>query len=66
MQRVIEQNPALELAYAANAEQTVQVYARLADLMLERNVTRARQVTERLLDRLDRRTVELIARLTGS
>ena len=65
VQRVIEQNPALELAYAANAEQTTQVYARLAELMVERNATRARQVTERLLDRLDRRTLELIARLTG-
>lgn len=65
VQRVIEQNPALELAYAANAEQTTQVYTRLAELMIERNATRARQVTERLLDRMDRRTLELIARLTG-
>jgi len=65
VRKVIVQNPALQLAFAANAKQTVQVYTRVAELMLERNAARASQVTGRLLERLDRRTLQALEALTG-
>lgn len=66
VRKVVAENPGLELAYYANAEQTVQVYERLVDLMEKGDGERARQVTDRLLERLDRRTVELIEAFAGS
>jgi len=65
VRKVIVQNPALQLAFAANAKQTVQVYARVAELMLERKPARASQVTGRLLERMDRRTLQAIEALAG-
>jgi len=52
----------LELAFQANAEQTLQVYERLIDLMERREADRVRQVTVRLLTRLDR---QLLAAFGG-
>lgn len=49
---------ALELAYQANATQTLLVYDRLIDLMERREAGRVRQVTQRLLTRLDRQLIE--------
>jgi DNA-binding FadR family transcriptional regulator len=61
VQKFVAGNPALELAFYANAQQTVQVYARLLDLIERRDARRARQVTSRLLERLDRRTLGLLS-----
>jgi DNA-binding FadR family transcriptional regulator len=65
VQKAIAGNSALELAYYANARQTLQVYERLLDLMIERDAHRVRQVTARLLDRLDRRTLRVLAERGG-
>jgi DNA-binding FadR family transcriptional regulator len=64
--KVAADNPALELAYHANARQTVQVYGRLLELMKKREAHRIRQVTARLLSRLDRRTLALIEAVGGA
>lgn len=66
VQKVIAGNGALELAYAANARQTLQVYERLLDWMGRRDSGRVRRVTSRLLERLDRRTLQLLAELGGT
>lgn len=60
VRRLIADNPALELAHHANALQTLQVYEKLLDLMQKRNASRVRQVTARLLERLDRSTLSLV------
>ena len=60
VQRATHDNPALELAYFANASQTLDVYERLLDLMEKGDPERVRRLSSRLLDRLDRRTLELI------
>ncbi len=57
VQKTISGNSALELAYFANAPQTLLVYDRLLDLMERRDAQRVRRVTSRLLERLDRRTL---------
>lgn len=61
VQKAIADNRALEIAHYANAQQTVVVYGRLLDLMEKRDAGRVRQVTMRMLHRLDRRTVSLLA-----
>ncbi|HJL18606.1 MAG TPA: GntR family transcriptional regulator [Sandaracinaceae bacterium LLY-WYZ-13_1] len=61
--KAIADNSALELAYYANARQTLQVYERLLEMMEKRDANRVRQVTQRLLDRLDRATLGVIAQL---
>ncbi len=66
VQKAIAGNAALELAYYANARQTLLVYERLLDLMDKRDAGRVRQVTSRLLERLDRRTLGLLAGLGGA
>lgn len=63
--KAIAGNSALELAYYANAHQTLAVYERLLELMEKRDSGRVRQVTSRLLERLDRRTLGLLAGLGG-
>ncbi|MCZ7686491.1 MAG: FCD domain-containing protein [Sandaracinaceae bacterium] len=63
--KAIAGNNALELAYYANAHQTLAVYERLLDFMEKRDSGRIRQVTSRLLERLDRRTLGLLAGLGG-
>ena len=63
VQKAMGDNPALELAYFANAEQTLHVYERLIDLMEKREPERVRRVTDHLLSRLDRRMLELVSRM---
>ncbi len=63
VQKAIAGTSALELAYFANARATLVVYERLLDLMARRDAGRVRQVTSRLLERLDRRTLGLLAGL---
>jgi GntR family transcriptional regulator, transcriptional repressor for pyruvate dehydrogenase complex len=60
--RTVEGNPGVELAFFANAPVTLQVYERLLDRMQSRDAERARQTASRLLHRLDRTTVDAIAR----
>lgn len=64
VQKAVAGNPALELAYHANARQTLHVYTRLLELMERRDSARVRQVTSRLLERLDRRTLGLLGGLS--
>ena len=59
--RTIESNAGLELAYFANARQSIAVYGRLLDVVERRDAKRARQLAERLLTRLDRTTLARIA-----
>ena len=65
VQKTIMSNSALEIAYWANAPQTLRVYERLLRRMGRRDAERVRQVTRGLLERLDRRTLELLAGLGG-
>ena len=60
--RTVEGNPGVTLAFFANAPATLQVYDRLLDRMMSRDAERARQTASRLLHRLDRTTVDAIAR----
>ena len=60
VQRIIAENPVLVMVYFTNAEQTVVVYARIIELMRKGDAARVRQMTNRILDRLDRRTLQLL------
>lgn len=62
--RTVEGNPGVTLAFFANAPATLQVYERLLDRMQARDAERARQTAARLLYRLDRTTVDAIARFS--
>jgi DNA-binding FadR family transcriptional regulator len=53
----------IELAFFANAETTLKVYARLLDRMEARDAVRARLTAGRLLERLDRATVTALSAL---
>lgn len=61
--RTIEGHPGIELAFFANAETTLKVYARLLERMEARDAARARQTAGRLLERLDRTTVAALSAL---
>ena len=61
--RTIEGHPGIELAFFANAETTIKVYARLLDRMEARDAVRARLTAGRLLERLDRATVTALSAL---
>lgn len=63
--RIIDSHPGLELAFRANSEQTMAVYDRMLDLIETRDGKRASRVARRLIDRLDRVTLERIGQLTG-
>lgn len=63
--RIIEQHPGLELAFRANAEETLAVYTRLLDLIETGDGERASKVARRLIGRLDRVTLHRISELTG-
>jgi DNA-binding FadR family transcriptional regulator len=63
VQKTIMSNSALEIAYWANAPHTLRVYERLLRRMARRDAERVRQVTRGLLERLDRRTLKLLAGL---
>lgn len=65
VQKAIAGSTALELVYFANARQTLLVYERILDLLEKRDAGRVRQVTSRFLERLDRRTLGLLAKLGG-
>jgi len=58
--RILEQHPGMELAFMANAEQTLAVYGKILDLVEARDAERVRTFARRLLDRLDRATLERI------
>lgn len=60
VQRATHDNPALELAYFANAPRTVEVYDRLIELMEKGDPRRVRDLASRLLSRLDRQTLRAI------
>lgn len=64
--RTVESNASLELAYFANAPQTLRVYARLLDIVEKREGERARRATRALLERLDRTTLARIAAFVGA
>ena len=61
--RTIDGHPGIELAFFANAETTLKVYARLLERMEARDAVRARQTAGRLLERLDRTTVAALSAL---
>jgi DNA-binding FadR family transcriptional regulator len=63
--RTVEANASIELAFFANAPQTLRVYARLLDIVERRQAERARRATAALLDRLDRSTLAQIAAFVG-
>ena len=65
VQKTIERNQGVELAFFANAPATIAVYGRLLDRMEARDATRARQTAERLLHRLDRTTLDRITMAIG-
>ena len=58
--RTVEGNPAMELAFFANAATTVKIYRRLLDQMDARGADRARATASRLLHRLDRTTIDAL------
>ncbi len=58
--RTVEGNRGVELAFFANANATLAVYARLLDRMEARDHERARATAARLLHRLDRTTVDAL------
>lgn len=58
--RTLAQNPGVELAFHANAEASVAVYARLLDRMEARDPERARATAARLVARLDRTTLDAL------
>lgn len=60
IQRIIEQNPGFEAAFLVNADASLTVYDKLLDLIEERNPKRVRKTTRRLLERLDRGTLERV------
>jgi GntR family transcriptional regulator, transcriptional repressor for pyruvate dehydrogenase complex len=66
VQKTIEGNPGVEIAFFANAPATIAVYGRLLDRMEARDETRARLTAGRLLHRLDRTTLDRIALVIGS
>lgn len=61
IQRMIEGHAELELLFHRNAAQTIAVYDRLLDLMEARDPQRVKAMASRLLDRLDRTTLEHVA-----
>jgi DNA-binding FadR family transcriptional regulator len=63
--RIIEAHPGLDIAFAANAEQTLTVYARLLELLTARDNERVVRVADRLLRHLDHRTLARVSELTG-
>ncbi len=65
VQKTIERNPGVELAFFANAPATIAVYARLLDRMEARDSVRARLTAARLLHRLDRTTLDRISMAIG-
>ena len=65
VQKTIERNRGVELAFFANAPATIAVYGRLLDRMEARDSERARLTALRLLDRLDRTTLDRIAVVIG-
>lgn len=63
--RVIEHHKGLEIAFLANARQTLTVYDRLLDLIATRDARRVRRVARGVIERLDRMTLERVAALAG-
>lgn len=66
VQKTIERNRGVELAFFANAPATLAVYGRLLDRMEARDAERARLTAARLLHRLDRTTLDRIAMAIGA
>ena len=64
--RTVESNAGVELAFFANAPQTIRVYARLLDIVERREAHRARRATAALLERLDRTTLSRVAAFVGA
>ncbi|MCS6798521.1 MAG: GntR family transcriptional regulator [Myxococcota bacterium] len=64
--RALEGQPGLHLAFGANAARTVIVYEHLLSLLERGRVEKARAMTRRLLERLDRSTLALVAALSGA
>ena len=65
VQKTIERNQGVELAFFANAPATLAVYGRLLDRMEARDSQRARLTAARLLHRLDRTTLDRISIAIG-
>lgn len=65
VQKTIERNRGVELAFFANAPATIAVYGRLMDRIEARDAERARLTAARLLHRLDRTTLDRIAMAIG-
>lgn len=63
--RTLESNAGLELAFFANAPETLRVYARLLDIVEKRDSERARRATRALLERLDRTTLARVSAFLG-
>jgi GntR family transcriptional regulator, transcriptional repressor for pyruvate dehydrogenase complex len=61
--RLIAEQPGIELAFLANAEQTLVVYQRLLELIAAREPRRVVRMARRILDRLDRATLARVAEL---
>lgn len=61
--RIIEEHPGFELAFMANARETLAVYDKVLDLIEARDPVRVQKVARRLLERLDRVTLERIERM---
>jgi DNA-binding FadR family transcriptional regulator len=65
VQKTIERNRGVELAFFANAPATIAVYGRLLDRMEARDAERARATAARLIHRLDRTTLDRIQMAIG-
>lgn len=63
--RLIANNPGFQMAFQSNAPQTMMVYERLVELMMERDPRRVVRVAGRIIDRLDRVTLSRIRQATS-
>lgn len=63
--RVIDAHPGLDIAFQANADQTIGVYERLLLLLEARDRDRLVRIADRLLRHLDHRTLTRVSELTG-
>jgi GntR family transcriptional repressor for pyruvate dehydrogenase complex len=64
--RLLEREPGVDVAFMADPHGSIAVYRRVVALAEARDVARARRLTARLLERLDRGIIEGLAKLFTS
>ncbi|MBX3247638.1 MAG: FadR family transcriptional regulator [Myxococcales bacterium] len=63
--RLVSEHPGFEAAFTVNARATLLVYDRLLDLLEERDPAKIRELAKRVLEPLDRRTLDRLAEATA-